>query len=405
MGVAVLLMGLIGCEYDVSEPLWYKPLEESPIPHIADVQPSPGLPGVNTITITGENLGGVPDLNGVYFDTTPAEIIGKSTTEIVVRRPDLVADNSVIKVVSDSALVVAKFSYGKIDQVMVRYGDFRDNIALSIVTVDENEIVYVATTNRIWRVDLDGVTEAMTLTGQSLRTPNDGTFRNGILYLMAVNNRFIQQVYVQTGEVSAWVQMPPGKVVRFGDFDENGYFYAGGGTGATGTDLCIIPPDPPASLTLNDITLEGSYTTEEIQSIRVFNGNVYVVSRPLGTQTPSKFWRHTITGPGQLGARELFFDMATSNTFASRSIRSISFSQNGTVFITTDAPDPILVLYPGTNTLDYFYKNIVPPNGKHSYWGRSTYLYTVTNDPTNADIGLRWNIARIDIGMPGAPYY
>lgn len=105
--VASLAAAMIGCKYNVEDPMWDKPYAYPATPTISQIQPSSAPAGVNTIVITGQNLSGVPTINGVYFGIKPAEVMSSTSTSIVVRRPNLVTDSCTVKVVSDSALVVA----------------------------------------------------------------------------------------------------------------------------------------------------------------------------------------------------------------------------------------------------------------------------------------------------------
>ncbi len=392
-----------GCTYDVTEPIWDKPYTVPATPTITQIQPSSAPAGVNTILITGQNLTGVPNTNGVYFDVTPAEVVQKSATSILVRRPSLVTTSCTVKIVSDSALLVAKSTFGNIDLVLDRVGDFRDNITLGAVTVDSVENLYVVsgvTPVTVWNVSPAGGKTPLATSGISLRPPYDAALRNGVLYL-AGNNREIQQVNLSTGAAARWTQLPSGRVVKTGAFDANGYYYTGG---AAGSDLIIVPPNPPSTLTLSQITLAGSYAAEEILSVRVSRSFVYVASRA-NSATPVKIWRHSIVGLGQIGAQELWLDLSAFTSFSSRVVRSMEFSATGLMFLVTDATDPLLVYDPANSTLsavDYFYKGIVPPNAKNSSWGNGTNLYVVIGDVANADPASRWNIARVNLGATRA---
>ena len=156
--VALMVM-MTGCEYDVAQPLWHQDFEEPPTPVITQIEPAQvATPGVNIITIRGENFAESPDTNTVYFGTVPAEIASTSATTITVRRPNLVIDSCTIKVISNQALVVAKYSPYKIDPVINRYGSFLDNVVLSIVAVDDAENLYVVETasRNIVKVTPDG---------------------------------------------------------------------------------------------------------------------------------------------------------------------------------------------------------------------------------------------------------
>jgi hypothetical protein len=83
----------------------------------------------------------------------------------------------------------------------------------------------------------------------------------------------------------------------------------------------------------------------------------------------------------------------------------LAFSANGTMYITIDNSNPLLVFDPSTGMLDYFYKGILPPNGKQCYWGSGNYLYMISNNPASTSKSSIWNIIRIDMGTAGAPYY
>jgi hypothetical protein len=401
VSVTVFLAIVSGCKYDVVDPLWDQPYTVRATPVISQIQPSSAPAGVNTILITGQNLNGVPDTNGVYFGTTPAQIVTKSATSITVRRPALVTDSCTVKIVSDSAVVVARARFGKIDLVMERVGNFKDNIALGAVALDSLGNLFVAsgvTPVGIWKVTPAGDKTSLAISGLALRPPFDGKLRSGVLYLLG-NNREIQQVNLATGVSSRWTQMPSGRVVKFGDFDANGYFYTGG---VTGSDLCIVPPNPPSTLTLAQIGLAGSYAAEEILAVKVSGGYLYVASRTSAT-SPAIIWRHAVSAGGQLAAREQVLDLSAHSGFSTLLVRAIAFSASGQMCLTTDAPDPLLIWTPASTSLDYFYKGIVPPYGKHSIWGSSTLLYVISGDVNNADSGLRWNVARVDMGTAGAP--
>ncbi|MEG8946490.1 IPT/TIG domain-containing protein [Rosettibacter firmus] len=388
LSIIVIIKFLTACKYDVAEPMWDKEFNDAPIPKITQVIPTQASPGVNTITIQGENL----DVNGttVYFDNITAEMVSVTPDKIVVRRPNLVTEGCYIKVVPNQALVVAKYGPYKIDKVLDKYGSFLENLQLSAIAVDKNENVFVIETasRNIIKVSPDGQKSTV---GVASRAPTDAKFGpDGKLY-MCGNNRSIDMTDVNTGVTKDWLRLPAGKVVKFGDFDQNGYFYTGG----TRTDLVIIAPDL-------SLSYAGLYSGDEILAIRVFNNYVYLASRKSGTQEPAKIWRHPILNPGSLGQRELVFDFSTSSEFSSRAVRNIAFSSDGKMFIATDSPNPLLILDLSTNQIDYFYKGIIPPYCKQFHWGNGNYLYLIIGDTA---AGQEWTVYRVDMGMVSAPYY
>jgi hypothetical protein len=387
---------MTGCKYDVAEPQWDKPLTTTTSPTITAIDPAQeAKAGVNTITIRGENFAAPPDSNEVYFDNQRAEIVSTSLASITVRRPNLVDDSVFVKVVSNKALVVAKFGPYKIYPVFQRNGAFRDNIVLNALAVDYSDNLYVvygdSSTPRIFRVTPD---EQRVLVARASRLPTDGRFGpDGRLYLLS-NNRSIDVVDVQAGTAAQWLRLPSGRIVKVGDFDANGYFYVGG----TRSDLVVIAPDL-------SVIPKGIYASDDIVAVRVYSGYLFVASRVPTSggapPAPASIWKHQIIAGDSVGPKELVLDMS-GTAFASRTITAITFDVNGTMYIGTDSSDPILIVNPTTGSVDYFYKNILPPYCKNFYWGRGTYLYMISG---NANPAQEWTVYRVDIGTAGAPYY
>ncbi|MBN1155315.1 IPT/TIG domain-containing protein [candidate division KSB1 bacterium] len=385
--IAVSLVVTTGCDYDVVQPLWYEDYTEPASPVITAIEPANAAnPGINYITIYGENFGGVPDINGIYFGTTPVEIDQKSETMISVRRPNLVTDSCTVKVVSDSAFLVAKFETPyRIDEVIKRYGSFVENAVLKVVAVDAAENLYVVEefSRYVQKVAPNG---DKTLVGTASRAPTDASIGpDGNLYL-AGNNRAIDFVNVSTGEVSQWTRLPSGKVVKYCDFDNDGYFYSGGRR----TDIVVVPFDLSATPTTS-----GFYDNEEIYGLRFYDGYLYVISGPLSGTDPLKIYKHAISAGGSVGEQELVLDFNDLGDFSSRIVTSFAVTSNGTIFLATNSVDPLLIVNPNTRSADMFYKNIVPAYCKHMYWGNGSYTYIITGD---TDLGEEWTVYRVDMG-------
>jgi hypothetical protein len=386
-----------GCKYDVAQPQWDKPFTAPASPTIDQIVPSEAMPGVNTITINGTNFGMPPDdTTTVYFDKETVEIISISSTSITVRRPSTVSDSCMIKVVSNRALLVAKKGPYKVDPVIENYGSFLDNLPLAVLTTDNAENLYVIeqSSRNINKVTPDG---NRTVVGVATRIPYDAVFGpDGRMYLPE-NNKSIDVADFTADTVKEWTKLPSGRNVKFGDFDAKGNFYTGG----TRSDLVILPPNPPAAPTAADIKTANAYISDEILAIRVHDGYVYVVSRDASLKDPAKIWRHQIfLDRDSLGAKELVYDMSNTGDLSSKLIKAISFSSNGKIFIATDDTDPLLVYDPGTQTVDIFYKNIVPSNCKDMCWGTGNYIYIISGNTTPA---VNWIVYKIDMGTTSAP--
>jgi hypothetical protein len=410
---AALVAGITGCKYDVAEPLYDTPVAQgTESPTITRIDPADSArPGVNTITIYGTNFSGAIDTttvhganvdttilySGIYFSgpstTALAEVMELSSTSIKVRRPNLATDSCTVKVVPSKALVAAKFGPYKIAEVIRKYGSFLDNVGLSVVAVDNSENLYVVYTDsrNIYKVTPDGV--KMTL-GVATRAPTDARIGPGGNLYLTGNNRAIDVVDVQAGTVTRWLQLPSGRVVKFGDFDAQGYFYTAG----TRSQLVIVAPNLSVIQT-------GLYAADDVLGIRVYDGYVYLAVQAASGTTPSlAIWKHSLDSVainGHLGPAQLVLNL-DGTQFASRTIKAFAVSASGTIYIGTDSPDPLLIADPATSQMDYFYKGIVPAYCKHLCWGKGNYLYIISGNTSPAQ---EWTVYRINMGATGAPFY
>jgi hypothetical protein len=274
--------------------------------------------------------------------------------------------------------MAAKYSPYKVERVLESYGDFTQNITLNVV-----ENLYVIEGNNIHKVTPDGETSVFATANRLAWGAKLGP--DGNLYLFG-NNRAIDKVDLTTGEVSRWIQMPSGKNVRYGDFDDNGNFYAGGNK----TDLLVVDPG------FNVKPGAGFYSGDEILAVRCFNNYVYVVTKT--TSDTAKIYRHQIDATGNLGAQEVVLDMSTAGDFASRVIKGLTFSTSGLMYIATDAPNPILLYNPADGSLDYLYKEILRPYCKAFCWGAGNYIYMINGDAT---AGEEWKVYKVNVGTTG----
>lgn len=380
-----------GCKYNVSAPLWDQPYNAPPAPVITQVTPPEAAPGVNMITIQGENFIIGSDTTIVNFDNTAAEIISISANSITVRRPNIVSDSSKIKVIVHDAISEPIYSPYKVYPVIGQYGGFLTGVELGAVAVDNSENIYVieTVTKNIHKVTPDGDN---TVIGKATRAPTDAKIGpDGNLYLTE-NNRAVDKVDLTTGNAERWVQMPSGKVVKFCDFGSNGFFYAGGSK----TGIVLVPFDLSQDPVSTDV-----YSTDDIEAIRFYNGYLYVVSKPLNSLEPAIIYKNQINPDGSIGSQEEVFDMNSIQD--SSVVTGLTFSADGKMFIATNSSNNTLIIVdPATNTTDIFYKGIIHPYCASMQWGSANYLYMINGNTTE---GETWTVYRIDMGTKGAPYF
>ena len=386
--ISALCLAVMKCEYDVTQPKWYQDYTEPASPAITNIEPDSAVAGCNYINIIGENFSGTPT---VYFDNVTAEVISNLGNSIQVRRPNLASDGCLVKVACDSALVVAQSTEPyKITQVVQKYGNFVENKELNAVAVDSVENVYVIdNTNIIYKVTPAG--DKTTMPDKAKRTTYDAIIGpDGKLYLLG-NNRSIDVLDPQSGKVAEWIKLKAGKVVKFGDFDKNGYLYTGGRS----TGLVVVAPD----LTPNYTSL---YEKDEIKGIRVFGNYVYVslVCTTPDLQNPAlAIWRNPIDNSGNPGEKELVLDLTAYKNYSADALNSFSLSSDGKLFLGTNAQTPLLAIDLNTTSADYFYLGIIAPYCKSFSWGWGNYLYMICGDTA---LGAEWTVYRIDMGVTSA---
>jgi len=188
------------------------------------------------------------------------------------------------------------------------------------------------------------------------------------------------------GLLTLWFSYPGStKYFKYGDFDASGYLYIGG----LSSDVAIISPGHASS------KMSGIYATASILAIRtakVNNMEYLYVAAQAGVNTT--IWKHSINAGGTLGPQELVLDWSTTGQFASRTIKNIAISTDGTLFIGTDAvSNPILVLT--AEGINFFYKNLLPPYCPYFGWGSGSYMYMLSGNTTASQ---EWTVYKVDMG-------
>ncbi len=383
-----------GCEYPVYPSGWPPSGGDGTTPGISGITPAnEALPGVNTITIHGSNFIGITDTNGVYFDNAPAEILQKTATDIIVRRPNLISASCTVKVVSDSSITVAKYGPYRIDAVQGTFGTFVANVALSTITTDNSGNLYVTEsgTRYLWKITPGGQTTQILDTSQNpiqlKQVPTDARVISDSLFYF-VTGRF--PYFVRRVNLNLGVQVDSfavSKNIQCCDVDANDYLYAGGPK----SGIIVIRPN-------RSIRADGYYANDTILSVRVFSGYLYVALR-------TGIWRHSLSDTSLVGAQEQVLDW-TSTAYASLPIRSFSFSSDGSkLYIGTNSTYPIIIanvtsLPIPASEVDILYKGILPTYCKQFGFGDAIYMIS-----GNASPAVTWNVYRVDVGTTGAPYY
>ena len=115
---------------------------------------------------------------------------------------------------------------------------------------------------------------------------------------------------------------------------------------------------------------------------------------PQDQEQGTKIYKHDVSVAGTLGTQQLVYDWSAS-PYASRTVTSLAFSSDGTMYVGTSAPaNPIVVVT--SQGADYFYKSILPAYCTQLAWGNDNYLYMIGG---NGATGTEWVTYRIDMGI------
>ena len=389
LAVLAVLVIMTGCEYDAPTAMYYQDQATYLTPVISEIIPADVAPaGANTITIRGTDLKSDSGSVSVYFDNVMAEMLNATSTELLVRRPNLVSDAAVVKVVSDASLVVVRQENYKIESVIESYGGFLDGERHSVLAVDNDENLYVIqrSPRTVYRIPADGSDKVVI--GEASKIATDAKMGPNGKLLILMNNKSIMQMDVTTGEETEWVAVA--KKVSFGDFDANGNFFCAGKK----TDLYVVHSDLSS-------TASGLYADHDVYCVRVFGDYVYVLGEDTkaGEGDPAiAIWRSKIAdATGTLNDAELVLDWSTTGEYADYAPLYMVFDADGNLYVGSEAPSPLFMLTT-QGTFDVMYKEIVPTTASILVWGNGNYLYQIMG-------GDEWDIKRIDMGKTSAPYY
>jgi hypothetical protein len=383
----LMLLISTGCEFDVATPKYYDQAAQPATPSITQMVPDRATPGVNTITIQGQNFSSIPDRNKVYFGNIVADVVSATPTTLIVRRPNMTGTLPV-KVVSYDALLVASApSAYTIDAVLTSFGSFLEGYIETALAVDKNGNFYVFqdTPANAYKVTPAG---ERTLLGTLGKTITDAVVAPDGQVVMFGRSLVIQKIDPTTGTTTDWVRLT--RQSASGDFDKNGNLWAGGQNNG---DLWCLKPDLTKAAS-------GIYSQGQICKVRVFNDYVYVglEIEPVDMLSGvfSFIYRSKIIDAlGALGPKELVYDRTQTGSYSASMFKDFALSAKGDLVIATDNAFPLLIVKNGVQ--DILYKGIVPATPKRMVWV-GDYLYMLVLNNNKGDL------LKINLGEAGAPY-
>ncbi len=352
--------------------------------------------GVGYIYIEGQGFSANPEDDRVYFNGERGDVVEASSTKLKVKIPVLSADSVTVHVSVKGQLKFASYKgqdfffplrVKSATAVFKAIDEFTDATGLA---VDSQDRLYILTTDKkiLQLVHPDSVAKEYA-TSTFITTPCMRVGPDGALYL----TRGIKSFYrVEEGGKTTKIVSAKTKVSYF-DFDEDLNIYAGG----KGGTIDLIRPD----LTVKTV---ANYPDYYINSLRVYDGYVYVAVSYQGSDSTviqEGIYKNRILADS-LGANELVFDW---KSFAGRfgpEIQSITFDEDGEMFIGLSAaiPGDNKAVYK-LNEGAYLYTEVLKVPATILSWGQGSYLY-INHRPDNAKDRA---IIQVELPKFGAPYF
>lgn len=400
----VLVLLLSGCnEKNNVEPLYNPTFSNTLAPVITSVSPADSaFAGVDELTITGSNFAVSADSMAVYFNNVKATILSVEANKIVVKAPNLVKDTINIKISKFNTDKLSNFFQYKLISATIVVTAFKFNDTPYSLTYDKLGNAYVSYTvdtlsKGIKKIAPDGTITDFAPKGTELSWSSLKLGQSGELYA-AKNLRGVWKIPESTTPPpnSPWVGPSNGlseNIADF-DFDQNGNIWAGG------------PNNSVYRITQNKNVKAFSFKAT-IRSVRVFNNYFYVAGSKDGSES---VWRFQIVNSDSLLAGELYYDFKA--TYPVGTIRGITFSADGDLYIGTDGVEMIVKVRPDRSS-QILFSGVLNPSNKckfNSFFWRSgdVYLYllrhavNLNDTATPPEAIIKVNTLN---NLGGAPYY
>jgi len=382
IAIATLLalsLQIDGCKPQGNPSIYDPNWKSLPQPVVDSISPrNYSFAGVGQLTIYGKNFSDSVQNDGVFFNSTLATIVSASQTQLVVNSPNVVGDSVQVRVYVIGAVDFSPPVTYKMLAAVVPFGKLTGNVPVAMTT-DAAANLYATITTKTgvgagtFKYAPDGTSTLVEPSSNSWSGLKVGP--GGYLY-MARNVKAIFRVALSGGTASRWMTTP-GSISDF-DFDQNKVLWSGGSGGNaiySITQAAVVKSFPFVGI---------------VHSVRVFGSDLYVAAH---SDTTEGVWKFHIYSSDSLGAPQQYFGF-TAAYGASYSALAISFTQDGDLYIGTDAPDAIVIVHPDGSYAP-LYSGLLQPAVRTLAWGTGNNLY----------IGTTSGMYIVVAPKPGAPYY
>jgi len=366
-----LLVTLAACDSGPGSSLYDPGAADGDAPVIASVSPNGiVLAGVDEITIEGQHFSSTASDNLVFFDdgagnVAKGTVLSATETQLRVKVPNLANTALRLRVAVSGAanfsnevpfpLTPAFVQFGALDsgvleEVFAMTPDGAGGVLASLLSngssagivrfaADGSRSPYFASPNT-WSGltrGLDGMLYGVRRLRAAFRLPEGGR----------------QQTLVGLG-----TSVSLSKIV----------------TGPTGDLYAAGSSTDPATAAIYRITTTGESTPtpfpNPVTALVVHDRDLYVGTT---TSSESQVLRFPISEAGDLGTPELVYDL-TADVGANFSVTALAIAADGTMYVGSDAPNPIIEVMPD-GTSAPLYPGVLHPPVASFAWGEGSSLY------------------------------
>lgn len=383
--LSLLITLFLGCEADNPPSLFDPNVTGKVNPTITQIIPSDStLAGIGEIKLIGTDFSPVMEENLLFFNKDKISLLSASETQLVLKSPNIPSEAIDIKVAKQGAFLFSNVMKYKLKQALWIYSDLGDFDDAWGMACDKNENLYVSlTTRKVVKITPDGVRKDFGTTSflkaQAMRVGPDDN-----LYVSRLTTALYKIPLATGGATVKWTDAP-GRIWDM-DFSPSGMLYAGGDN----NDLYRIKPDGSGAAV-------ASYPSTYIKAIKVYKGYVYVGGLDK-TANRQYVWRNQIISDDQVGPKEVYFDWST-NVDAVSEVSSITFADDGDLYVGTNAAAAIMVVHPD-GSFEPLYPGVIEPTSYAMAWGPGQYLYVNRRNEVDA---TKKRIIKLFMQKVGAP--
>jgi IPT/TIG domain len=392
----LLLVHLAGCNEEPPSSLYVPDAPTGAQPVISTIDPPPpALAGVAELTITGQNFSKVLTDNSVYFGSqnTLGTVLSATTTQLRVLPPPIIGDAIPIKIAVKGAQLFSQTASYAFIAAATEFGSLESFEQPWATATDGSGNVYVSMISSGVGVGIKRFTPAGT---RSDFAPAGGITKFSGIKVGTLGDVFgvrsaraIYRIPAAGGTPVLWTQIA-GTTLYDLDFDDQGNLWT---AGSVTRQIYRVKDDK---------TFKAFAHNGDVRSLRFYAGYLYVGGRTY-PDSLERVMRYQVISGDSLGPVEEYFNMSSS-VYAGRFIYAINFAADGSLFVGTDAPEPILLVNPDKTAKPY-YTGLFSPTFHQLVWGGGSTMYAVQGDATGGSVGNSTKIHQINMQKTGSPYY